>query len=250
MNLFQIFYQPLLNALVLIYHYLPGHSFGLAIIALTVLIRLLLYPLVSESIRFQRITADLQPKLKEIKKIHKDDKEKQALLTMDLFKKHKVNPFGGIVLPLLIQLPILIGLYQVFYYGITSKTLASLYSFVPDPGVIDPNFFGLVNLAQGSVFMAGFAAILQYFQTKMVTNLAVKDRGKNKEIDPMEEMQKYTLYVFPLITVFIFYKLPSALSLYWITSSIFSIVQQYIVLSKTRPVGAVALESPSVAGRD
>jgi YidC/Oxa1 family membrane protein insertase len=113
--------------------------------------------------------------------------------------------------------------------------------------VIDPIFLGLVNLAKGSVVMAAIAGALQYVQTKMITNLSVKSRGKDEEADPMDrfsdQMQKYTLYVFPLITVFIFYKLPSALSLYWITTSIFSIAQQYIILRKGKPVGTVALEA-------
>ncbi|HOX30357.1 MAG TPA: YidC/Oxa1 family membrane protein insertase [Candidatus Paceibacterota bacterium] len=232
MNFFQIFYQPLLNALIIIYNYLPSHSFGLAVIVLTVLIRLLLYPLASESIRIQKITSDLQPKIKEIKNKYKNDKEKQTLLTMDLFKENKLNPLKGVLL-ILIQVPIMIGLYYVFFYGITPEILTKLYPSVSNPGMIDSNFFGF-DLAKGSLFMAIIAGVLQYFQTKMVTDLTPRATRNGGETDMMEEMQsqmqKYMLYFFPAVTVFIFWKLPSALSLYWITSSVFSIAQQYLVL--------------------
>lgn len=245
MNFFQIFYQPFLNALVIIYQYLPGRNFGLAIIVLTILIRLFLYPFASEAIRVQKVTALIQPKIKEIKKKHKNDKEKQTLLMMELFREHKINPLGNLLL-LVVQIPIMIGLYYVFYYGINPETLSNLYSFVPKPGEIDSIFFG-VDLAKGSALMAVLAALLQYYQTKMVTDLTNKDFNRDGEVDMMEEvnyqMQKYLLYVFPLITVFIFYKLPAALSLYWITSSAFSIIQQHIVLKEKKPADAVALKN-------
>jgi YidC/Oxa1 family membrane protein insertase len=246
MNFFQIFYQPLLNALIVIYNYLPSHNFGLAVIVLTVLIRFLLYPLASESIRIQKLTADLQPKIREIKVKYKNDKEKQTLLTMDLFKENKLDPLKGILL-VLIQVPIMIGLYYVFFYGITPEILTKLYPSVSNPGTIDSNFFGLADLAKGSLLMALIAGVLQYFQTKMVSDLTPRVQNKGGEVDMMEEMQsqmqKYMLYVFPAISVFIFWKLPSALSLYWITSGIFSITQQYLVLRKFAPAKPVALES-------
>jgi YidC/Oxa1 family membrane protein insertase len=249
MNIFEILlYQPLLNILILIYSYFPGHNFGVSIVVLTVLIRLLLYPLVSESIRVQKVTADLQPKMKEIQEKHKNDKEKQTLLTMQLFKEHKINPFGGILL-LVIQLPILIALYQVFYKGITSDVLKLLYGFVPNPGTIDQTFLGLVNLANGSLAMAVAAGILQYFQTKMITPPpAVKSRGGEDQMaDFSNQMQKYMLYFFPVLTVYIFYKLPAALSLYWIASSLFSIAQQYLVINKIKPVAAGSVKSAALS---
>lgn len=235
-------YQPLLNALILIYQYLPGHNFGVSVIVLTVLIRLLLYPLVSESIRVQKITADLQPKMKAIQEKHKNDKEKQTLLTMQLFKDHKINPFGGILL-LFLQLPILFALYQVFYKGITSDSLKMLYGFVPDPGAIDPNFLG-INLASGSLAAAALAGILQYFQTKMITSPSAGAQAKGSQAEDISNMmQKYMLYFFPVMTVYIFYRLPAALSLYWIVSSLFSIAQQYHVINKIKPAAAGKAES-------
>lgn len=243
MNIFNVLlYQPLLNALILIYNYIPGHDFGLAVIALTILIRLLLYPLTAESIRVQKITADIQPKIKEIQIKHKNDREKQAVLTMQLWKEHKINPFSGFLL-ILIQLPILIALYQVFYKGITNDSLNMLYSFVPNPGLIKLNFLGLVNLESANLFIAILAGVMQYFQTKTTTfNANIKNTKGKLSVDQMEQfsrtMNSYMLYVFPLITVFILWKLPAALGLYWVISSLFSIIQQYFILKRLGSVAA------------
>ncbi len=116
-----ILYQPLFNALVLLYQYFPGHDFGIAVIILTVLIRILLYPLMFQSIKSQKILAELQPKIQEIQNKYKNDKEKQTKATMELYQKEKINPFGG-CLPLLIQLPILIALFQVFSKGLLPES--------------------------------------------------------------------------------------------------------------------------------
>ena len=237
MNLFDVLLcQPLLNALMLIYQYLPGRDFGLAVIVFTALIRLLLYPLVAESIRVQKITTDLQPKIKEIQTKYKNDKEKQAALIMALWKDNKVNPFNGFML-VLIQLPVLFALYSVFRKGLNAQALSGLYSFVPNPGAIDPHFLG-VNLAAGSLLMAAVAGVLQFVQTKMMTNVS-KPAGNAASSDPMEKfsstMQNYTLYFMPVLTVFIFWRLPAVLSLYWIVTSLFSIAQQYFIFKKMKP---------------
>ncbi|PIX88058.1 MAG: hypothetical protein COZ30_01955, partial [Candidatus Nealsonbacteria bacterium CG_4_10_14_3_um_filter_36_16] len=94
-NLFKvILYQPLFNALVLLYQYLPGHDFGVAVIVLTILIRLILYPLMVQSIKSQKVLSELQPKIQEIQQKYKGDKEKQAKETMGLYQREKINPFG------------------------------------------------------------------------------------------------------------------------------------------------------------
>src|SRR3990167_2069470 len=146
-NIFDIFlYHPLFNFLVLIYNYLPGHDFGLAVILLTIIIRFILYPLSVKALNSQKVLQDLQPKLKEIQKKYKDDKEKQAKETLELYRTEKINPFSGLFLAL-VQLPILIALYQVFWHGLRPEALDHLYSFVANPGQINAMFVGLVDLA-------------------------------------------------------------------------------------------------------
>jgi len=227
-----ILYQPLFNALVFLYQYLPGHDFGVAVIVLTILIRLILYPLMVQSIKSQKALSELQPKIQEIQSKYKDDKEKQAKAMMELYQKEKINPFGG-CLPLLLQLPILIALYQVFWKGLRPEAMKNLYSFIPNPGTIDPTFFGLINLGEASLVLALLAGITQFFQTKMVTPKTAKIKKGDQMSQFSGMMQKQMLYFFPIFTVFILWRLPAAIALYWIITALFSIGQQYLIFKKT-----------------
>ena len=224
-----ILYQPLFNALVLLYEYLPGHDFGIAIIVLTILIKVVFYPLGSQGIKSQKALSELQPKMKEIQEKFKNKKEEQAKATMELYKKEKINPLSG-CLPLLVQLPILIALYRVFWKGFQAEQMHHLYSFVPHPGLIDPTFFGLVDLAQPCIALAFLTGIAQFFQTKIMTPKQKPAKKGNADFSQM--MQKQMLYFFPVFTVFILWNLPSAVALYWIVMTLFTIGQQYITLKR------------------
>jgi len=181
-----------------------------------------------KSIRSQKILSDLQPKVQEIQRKYKDDKEKQSKELMALYQKEKINPFGG-CLPLLIQLPILIALYRVFWKGLQPEAMGMLYNFVPNPGAIDPTFLGFINLAAPSLIFAILAGIAQFFQSKML--MTQKTNGKNDQMGQLSNMmQKQMLYFFPIFTVFILWRLPSAIGLYWIITALFSIGQQYLIL--------------------
>jgi len=230
MNIFDaVLYQPLFNILILIYQYFPGRDFGIAVVVLTIIIRILLYPLVAESIRVQKITALIQPKMKEIQDKYKENKEQQAALIMALWKEHKVNPLSSFLF-LLIQIPILWALYTVFWNGFKDGSLDRLYSFVPNPGSIDPWFLGIADLSLAYPAFAIIAGILQFIQVKMM--IPVSPAGNDKSAQFAKMIQTQSLYVFPVITVVIFWGLPSALGLYWIVTSLFSIAQQYYILKK------------------
>lgn len=231
-NIFNaVLYRPLFNLLVLFYNFIPQHDFGIAIILLTLIIRIILYPVSSKALHSQLALQKLQPKLQEIQKQYKDDKEKQARETLELYKKEKVNPFGGILLAL-IQLPILIALYSVFWNGLKAEELNNLYGFISNPSVIDPMFLGLVNLSKPNIIFAFLAGITQFFQTKMLAPKLLK--GGAAKNDMAQMMQKQMVYFFPVITVIILFNLPSALGLYWITSSLLSIGHQYLLLKKQK----------------
>lgn len=223
-----LLYQPLFNALVLLYLYLPGHNFGAAIIVLTVLIRIASHPLMFQSIKSQKVLADLQPKIQEIQQKYKDDKEKQRKETIAVYQKEKINPLGG-CLPLLIQFPIVVALYRVFWKGFQPDYLERyLYGFVPNHGAIDTTFFAGINLAQPSLILAVLAGILQFFQTKMLSPAAKGTVQKNNQMGQFSDMmQKQMLYFFPVFTVVILWRLPSALGLYWAVTAVFSIGQQF-----------------------
>ena len=227
-----ILFQPLFNALVLLYTYLPGRDFGVAVIVLTFLTRIIFYPLGMKAIKSQKELSELQPKIKEVQEQYKNDKQKQSKALMELYQKEKINPFSG-CLPILIQLPILIALYQVFWKGLRPEAMANLYSFVPFPGVIDPTLFGLLNLSNPSLGLAVAAGILQFFQTKMLAPLQKSSGGQKKGAPDFSQlMQKQMLYFFPIFTVVILLRLPSAIALYWLVTSMFSIFQQYLVFNK------------------
>jgi len=225
-----ILYQPLFNALILLYEYLPGRDFGVAIIALTFLIKLVLYPLGSMAIKAQKNLSQLQPKVEEIQKKYKQDKERLVKETLALYKKEKINPFSGL-LPLLIQLPILIAFFQVFWRGFSQEQLKYLYSFVPLPGLIDTSFLGIMDLATPNFALAVLAGVAQFWQTKMMTPSASSGQA-TKPTDFSKMMQKQMLYFLPVLTVLILWRLPSAIGLYWAVTSLFTIGQQYLVWSK------------------
>jgi len=227
MSLFDtIFYQPLLNILILFYQYLPGHDFGISIILLTLLIRFLLYPLGTKAIKSQKTFQDIQPKIKEIQKKYKDDKEKQVQETLNLYREAKINPFSSF-LPLLIQLPILFALYRVFWKGFNIGETIYLYRFIPRPESINPTFLGLINLDKPYFPLAILCGVLQFFQIKMMEPIT----KKGGELDKFSSMlQKQTLYFFPVLIIIMLLNTPSAISLYWLVTTVFSIIQQYFIL--------------------
>ncbi|MCX6797323.1 MAG: YidC/Oxa1 family membrane protein insertase, partial [Candidatus Doudnabacteria bacterium] len=153
----EVIYRPLLNLLIFSYHYIP--DIGVVIVLLTLLIRLIMAPSFHKQIKSQKALTDLQPKLNELKEKYKGDKEGQAKAMMGLYKEHKINPLSS-CLPLIIQLPILIALYQVFSKALNNH-LAGLYSFVVKPEVINPYFFGLLNLSKPSIILGILAGAAQ-----------------------------------------------------------------------------------------
>lgn len=220
------FYQPLFNLLLIIYNTIPGHDFGIAIIILTIIIRLVLYPLTKKGIESQKAMALIQPKLKEVQEKYKNDRAKLAEEMMKLYREHKVNPFSGF-LNLLIQIPILFALYKVFMAGIDPNSLNGLYDFVKHPGQIDPMFVGLIDLSKANPVLAVVAGLLQFIQTKMMMPKPDNQNASKKESDFSKIMHHQMLYMLPILTVVIAWKFPAGLPLYWIVTTLFSIGQQY-----------------------
>ncbi len=211
---------------------------GIAIVVLTILIRIILLPLFYKSAKDQAIMQRLMPRIKEIQKNHKDDKEKQSKAIMEIYREHKVNPFSGFFM-LLVQLPILIALYQVFLKEITVESLNNgLYSFIFNPEIINHQFLGLVDLSQRNLIIVVLASLAQYFQGKL--SLLKKDKSA-KDLSPAEAMGRQMVFIAPVLTFVFLYSfgLPSAVGLYWLTTSIFSVIQQIVInkrLSATHEV--------------
>ncbi len=236
MGLFQtLLEQPMYNLLIGLYNVLPGADLGFAIIALTVVIKLVLWPLTNSSLKSQRAMQQLQPKLDAIKEQHKDDKEALAKAMMELYSKEKVNPLSS-CLPLLIQLPVLIALYRVFMAGLREDGLSMLYPFVSNPGAVNEMFLGLVDLGERSIPLAVLAGAFQFVQTKMLMVKrpppAVRNKPGAKDEDMMAAMNKSMLYFMPVMTVAIGISLPAGLTLYWVAVSVISVLQQFLVFRK------------------
>jgi YidC/Oxa1 family membrane protein insertase len=225
-------FRPLLNLLIGITNILPGHAVGWAIIFVTVIVRLILLPSFLHQARVMQKNQEkmkaVQVQLDEAKKKHKDDKAKHAEETMRIYKEAGVNPATG-CLPLIIQLPILLALYRVFFTGLTPSTYHYLYNFVAHPAVLSFAFFGL-NLNSPSLLLGCIAGGLQFIQMRFLTTPPPAQPGANEESAAMmASMQKNMMYIFPAMTIFIALRLPAALALYWAVSTLFGIAQQIIV---------------------
>lgn len=238
-----IIYQPIYNALVWFYDIIPTHDIGLAIIAITLLVRLILYPLMAQSLKSQKSLQNLQPKIKEIQELHKDNKELQSKEMMKLYKEEKVHPFSS-CLPLLIQLPILLAVYHVFRQGVSSTGFELLYPFVHNPGTINHLSFGFIDVTKSSPYLAILAGLAQFWQTRMMmVSKPPRPTGKvlpgAKDEDMMAQVNKQMVYTMPLLTLFIAWRLPAGLAMYWLVTTLATGLQQYIVL---RPKKEKAVE--------
>ncbi len=217
-------YRPLLNLLVYFYNIIPGHDIGVVIILLTLLIRLILAPSMHKSLKGQQQMSALQPKLNDLREKYKGDKEGQAKAMMDLYKEHKINPLSS-CLPLLIQLPILIALYQVFSKALHGN-LDGLYYFVARPEFLDPTFLNFLDLSKPNIILAIVAGALQFWQSRM---MAPKVKSNDATAAAMTIQ---TTYVLPLLSIFIAWRLPAGLPLYWAVTTLFAIGQQYYIIKR------------------
>ncbi len=226
--MFQTFLvDPLFNALIFLYDFASFQDFGIAIILLTTLIRIIFLPFFYKGAKNQIIIQRLQPEINKIQHDHRNDREKQAQALMDLYRKHKVNPFSSFLM-LFIQLPVLIAIYHVFLRGFSPELFDHLYVFVPRPEQLNSIFLGLIDMQEKSILMVSFAAVAQYIQGYLT--LPVLEKGK--EPSSVEKITRQMVYLGPIFTVAILSGLPSAVGLYWLVTSVFSIGQQ-VYINKT-----------------
>jgi len=217
--------QPILNLLVFFYQTIAFHDLGLAIIFVTILIRLILYPFFHKSAKQQMLMQRIQPHVKKIQEQHKDDRQKQGEALMALYKEHGVNPFSGFLL-LILQIPILIALYRLFLGGLGADQLKLLYSFIPMPQMINSTLLGIIDLHSKNLILVLLAGLAQYFQARLAIYRAPGAQGP---LSQAEKLARQMAFAGPIVTVLIFYNLPAAVGLYWFISSLFSVLQQYFV---------------------
>lgn len=228
----ELLHRPLFNSLVFLYQTIAFYDFGIAIIVLTVIIRLLLYPLAQKSIKSQKEMTGVQSDIKKIQEQYKNNKEEQTKRIMSLYKEKNINPFSG-CLPLLIQLPLLIALYRVFLAGFQDQNLQSLlYGFMPNPGTINHIFLGLVDISKNhNIFLALITGALQFYQSKMMMDQQKTNNklSKQSNLDFSATLSRQMTFMMPIMTAYFAYTFPAGLALYWIVTTAFSIGQQWMV---------------------
>jgi len=231
------FYEPLYNGLVFLISIMPGADVGLAVIVLTLLVKIIILPLSHKSVASQAKMRSIEPEMKRVKERHKD-KQEQARQVMDLYKKHGVNPFSGCFL-MLVQLPIIFALYWVFFKGLANNIDQTiLYSFVVAPEQINVHFLGFIDMSQKNIILAALAGISQYFQMKLSMPPIPKDDGEKKKGDMSfkdefaKNMNLQMRYMLPGIVFFVAYSISSAVALYWLVSNLFSIGHELVVKRK------------------
>lgn len=224
----EILKKPILNFVVFLYNNLG--DFGLAIIILTIVIRILIYPLSQKALASQKVINELRPKIKEIDEKYKDNKEEKTRQTLALYKEHAINPFAGFV-PILIQIPVFLALFSVLRTIFDPNNLNNLYSFISRPEILNSMFLGLIDLSKPSQLLALGLSLSQFFQSKMLLDQQKKQMNKqDQKSDFAVMMSKQMTYIFPVMLFFIGSKFPGGLSLYWVVSNLFSIIQQKFLL--------------------
>lgn len=195
--------KGIIESMLLFMHNLTG-NFGLAIIGVTILMKIILLPLTLKQDKSMKSMKKLQPELDKIKEQYKGDSKMLNQKTMELYQKHKVNPAGG-CLPLLVQLPILWALFGVLRGGIVPQDSTFLWMQLvqPDPFYILPVLNGVVSFVQQKV-------------------MGSSDNPQMKNM----------MYMFPIMMVFISYKMPAGLQIYWLTSSLAGVIQQYLIMKR------------------
>ncbi|MFZ2560172.1 MAG: YidC/Oxa1 family membrane protein insertase [Candidatus Nanoperiomorbaceae bacterium] len=263
MNVFDlILTQPIFNLLAFIYAFVG--DFGIAIIILTIIVRLILWPLVKKQLHQTKVMRQIQPELRRIKKRANGDRMLESQLMMELYREKGVKPMSSILV-LVIQIPIFIALYSVI--RILSVKIAGvnpehyLYPFMQNFHVfasvhnliIDPNthtLFHFIDLTKTAanyapaLILGIVAAVFQFWQSKQVMPQSGNQRklrdifkaaGRGEEVDQSEMMAATTgkmIYIFPLMTFFIALALPAALVLYYAVTSIVAVIQQGLILRR------------------
>lgn len=217
--------KPIYNVLIFVTTSTPGKSLGLGIILLTLLIRLVLLIPSQRALESQKKLSNIQPKIKEIQDKYPNDKAAQSQEIMELWKKHKVNPFGA-CLPMIIQLPILIALYAVVRDGLLMSSTRLLYLPLASVNIseISTNFLGILPLDKPNItVLPVLLVVMQFIQIKL--SMAKKAKMPEGTPDPTAAM----LYVLPAMIGVMSITFPAGIALYWGISTLFGIFQQLVV---------------------
>jgi YidC/Oxa1 family membrane protein insertase len=230
-------FVPIYNLLVYLIDIVPGGDVGIAVILATIAVKVALLPLSISVARSQKAMKDIEPRIKELRKQYKDDKERQAKEMFALYKEHDIHPFASFF-SILIQLPIIFGLYFVFVQALPNIDPTLLYSFIPIPTTISTEFLGVIAIMSHSFILAGVAAISQFIHAWYAIPVpppSAEVEGSTSE-DIARMMTIQMRYVLPLLIAFIAFS-SGAVAVYLITSNVFALAQEFFIRrTGTRPL--------------
>lgn len=223
------FYNPIYNALVALVSVVPFSDVGIAVIILTIIIRLVLLPFSLSAARTQRAMKTLEPKIKELKVKHKGNKDQEALDTLALYKEAQVNPFASILIAF-IQIPVLLALYWVFANeAFPAINIARLYAWTPVPEGASLMFLGAISVVGKSMVLAVFAGATQFLQAHMALTGTMKPPADGSQSDFQKIIGMQLKYVFPFLIAAISYTTSGAVALYFIATNIAGSLQEWYV---------------------
>jgi len=228
-----VIYDPLYNGLIFLVGVAPSHDVGLAVIALTIVVRVILLPLSRRAVETQIAMKKVAPEIEKIKEKFKDNREEQGKAIFALYKERGVHPFASFGL-LLAQLPILFALYWIFANGgLPELRPELLYSFVSAPAGISMEFFGVLNMAGHSIVLGVLAAATQFVYTRLSMGPREKKPAATAatasfSTDLARSFDLQARYVLPATFVFLSFIIPNAAMLYLVTSNTFMIAQEYL----------------------
>lgn len=222
-----LFYNPLYNGLIYLIGVIPGGNIGVAVIVFTAIVKFILLPLSKGAVITQLKMKELEPELNKIKEKYKGDQQELGRKMLEFYRENNLNPFAGILLAL-IQLPIILALAFIFYKGgLPNVDTSLLYSFVEVPSVIGTHFLGLIDVAVRNIPLGALAGITQFFQVQLSIPPHKPTEGTPTFKDDLaRSMNVQMRYVLPAIVFFVSLGVSAAVSLYWITSNLFTIAQE------------------------
>ena len=221
---FYFFTKPLF--FVIDYLFKLSGNFGIAIVLITLAIRVIFFPLANYSFRSMAKMKALQPEMVRLKELHKDDKVKLQQEMMALYKKEKVNPASG-CLPILIQIPFFFAIYKMLFISLEMRH-QPFFGWIQDLSAKDPttifNLFGLIPWDPPSFMIIGALPVMMGFTMWLQQKLNPA---------PQDEIQKKIFMFFPLFLTIILAPFPSGLVLYWTANNILTMAQQYVIMKRT-----------------
>lgn len=220
----QVIYLPIYNTLVFFVDAVPGGDLGLAVVATTLVVKLILLPVSLAAAKTQQQMKVIQPELKALQEKYKDDKEKQAREMMALYEKHGIKPLSTFLL-LFLQLPVLFGIFFVSQHAAQAINPEYLYAFITMPDVVSPLFLGIFSVATSSIGLAVAAGATQLLYAVYAVPVPPKTEGTSMGEEFGRMMAQNMRTVFPVI-IAVFAYTSGAIALYIATSNLFMLGQE------------------------